>query len=308
MVNYLITVIFILTVAITTGSIVITSHLRNTYKSEVFSALLFFLAFYFTFGFYAIWGQLIVTSFLSNFVTSVLLEKIKDIMVLLGAPFLVFASLMFVRLAREISGRKTSNSFMLWFIFTNLLIITGLGYTMIKYQHINIQLLVKYYFLSLTILFTLYGVLCFHFPKKYQMKFWYPDMIKISVVLVSLMTIQIITFLLYDYSILIVLLFILGYFIYGGFMPVYFKYRADLTKLILNSSTNISFEHFCKKYGISPRETEIVNEICNGLTNQQIADKLFISLQTVKDHTHRIYSKTECASRAQLIRIVNHGT
>jgi len=67
---------------------------------------------------------------------------------------------------------------------------------------------------------------------------------------------------------------------------------------------NYSLEEFCKKYEVSPRETDIVREICNGLSNKEISDKLFISLQTVKDHTHRIYIKTNVKSRVQLIYLV----
>ena len=88
-------------------------------------------------------------------------------------------------------------------------------------------------------------------------------------------------------------------------MPIYIRYKSDLSKLLPENEMSESFEQFCKTFEISPRETEIVNEICKGLSNQQIADRLFISLQTVKDHTHRIYSKTNCTSRSQLIRMVN---
>jgi len=65
-----------------------------------------------------------------------------------------------------------------------------------------------------------------------------------------------------------------------------------------------SFEDFCKKYEVSPRESDIIREICNGLSNKEISEKLFISLQTVKDHTHRIYIKTNVKSRVQLINLV----
>jgi DNA-binding NarL/FixJ family response regulator len=75
--------------------------------------------------------------------------------------------------------------------------------------------------------------------------------------------------------------------------------------LLAKPENNLNFDTLCRNFDISPREKEIVQEICKGLTNQQIADKLFISLQTVKDHTHRIYIKVNCASRAQLITIVN---
>jgi len=57
--------------------------------------------------------------------------------------------------------------------------------------------------------------------------------------------------------------------------------------------------------GITKRERQIVREICSGKTNQQIADALFISLQTVKDHTHRIYSKIGVSSRIQLVQKVS---
>jgi ATP/maltotriose-dependent transcriptional regulator MalT len=67
---------------------------------------------------------------------------------------------------------------------------------------------------------------------------------------------------------------------------------------------DLSFEEFCKQFEVSPRETDIVREICNGLSNKEISDTLFISLQTVKDHTHRIYVKTNVKSRVQLINRV----
>ncbi len=59
------------------------------------------------------------------------------------------------------------------------------------------------------------------------------------------------------------------------------------------------------KYQITKREREIVEQICQGKTNQQIADELFISLQTVKDHTHRIYTKIGINGRMKLVQLVN---
>ena len=54
------------------------------------------------------------------------------------------------------------------------------------------------------------------------------------------------------------------------------------------SGKESSFDEFCKRFEVSPRESEVIMEICNGLSNKEISDKLFISLQTVKDHTHHI--------------------
>lgn len=71
---------------------------------------------------------------------------------------------------------------------------------------------------------------------------------------------------------------------------------------------NIDFKTFCDFYEISKREAEIVLEICTGKTNKAISEKLFITLQTVKDHTHRIYTKTGVKSRVQLANLVREKT
>jgi LuxR family maltose regulon positive regulatory protein len=42
---------------------------------------------------------------------------------------------------------------------------------------------------------------------------------------------------------------------------------------------------------LSHREREVLELVADGLTNQQIAERLFLSLSTVKWHTHQIYGK-----------------
>lgn len=64
-----------------------------------------------------------------------------------------------------------------------------------------------------------------------------------------------------------------------------------------------NFEDFCLKYEISRREAEIIREIQAGKSNLEIAGTLFITLQTVKDHIHRIFTKTGVSNRVQLINL-----
>jgi DNA-binding NarL/FixJ family response regulator len=64
-------------------------------------------------------------------------------------------------------------------------------------------------------------------------------------------------------------------------------------------------EQLYLRYQITSREQEVIEQICLGKTNQQIADTLFISLQTVKDHTHRIYTKVGINSRMKLVQMLN---
>jgi len=52
---------------------------------------------------------------------------------------------------------------------------------------------------------------------------------------------------------------------------------------------------------LTERETEILQLLAAGLSNQQIADKLSITLRTVKFHTTNIYSTLRVRSRSQAI-------
>jgi ATP/maltotriose-dependent transcriptional regulator MalT len=52
---------------------------------------------------------------------------------------------------------------------------------------------------------------------------------------------------------------------------------------------------------LSDREIEVLKLIAAGLTNQEIAERLFISLNTVRTHTKNINSKLDVHSRTQAI-------
>ncbi len=59
---------------------------------------------------------------------------------------------------------------------------------------------------------------------------------------------------------------------------------------------------------LSPREREVAALVTEGLSNKQIACRLFISLATVKDHMHHILTKTGLASRAGVAAaVVGHS-
>jgi two-component system nitrate/nitrite response regulator NarL len=51
---------------------------------------------------------------------------------------------------------------------------------------------------------------------------------------------------------------------------------------------------------LTPREKEMTQAVVEGLSNQQIAERFQISIQTVKKHLSTIYEKTGCKSRTQL--------
>lgn len=51
---------------------------------------------------------------------------------------------------------------------------------------------------------------------------------------------------------------------------------------------------------LSPREIEVLDLASQGTTNKEIADKLFISVGTVKNHVHNILEKLHLKNRAQI--------
>jgi DNA-binding NarL/FixJ family response regulator len=52
---------------------------------------------------------------------------------------------------------------------------------------------------------------------------------------------------------------------------------------------------------LSPREMEVLKLLARGLSNQQIANDLFISLSTVKNHVHHIIEKLGASDRVQAV-------
>ena len=51
---------------------------------------------------------------------------------------------------------------------------------------------------------------------------------------------------------------------------------------------------------LSPREGEIVSLVAQGFKNKEIADKIFTSEQTVKNHLHNIFDKLDVSDRLEL--------
>jgi DNA-binding NarL/FixJ family response regulator len=51
--------------------------------------------------------------------------------------------------------------------------------------------------------------------------------------------------------------------------------------------------------GLTEREAEVLALIAAGLTNAEIAERLFVAETTVKTHINRIFAKTQSRDRAQ---------
>nr|NQU93206.1 hypothetical protein [Bacteroidota bacterium] len=72
-----------------------------------------------------------------------------------------------------------------------------------------------------------------------------------------------------------------------------------IEKLKLAIDKTEKFKNPHSEAGLSTRELDILKLVAEDLTNQEIADKLFISLNTVKTHFKNIYFKLEVDNRAK---------
>jgi len=54
---------------------------------------------------------------------------------------------------------------------------------------------------------------------------------------------------------------------------------------------------------ITPRELEILEQIAAGLSNREIAEKVFVSENTVKTHASRLFEKLGASRRTQAVQI-----
>lgn len=87
-----------------------------------------------------------------------------------------------------------------------------------------------------------------------------------------------------------------------GFLINRFLFRPKAP--ILASQAAIIVEYNSEKLktlGISKREYEVLQEIAHGLSNQEIAAKLFISESTVKSHVSNLLLKLDAKRRTQAI-------
>ena len=57
-----------------------------------------------------------------------------------------------------------------------------------------------------------------------------------------------------------------------------------------------------RSFGISKREHEVLELMARGLSNQEIADQLFVSLNTVKTHSANLFIKLDVKRRTQAVQ------
>lgn len=86
---------------------------------------------------------------------------------------------------------------------------------------------------------------------------------------------------------------------------------APMNSNIANKVLNLFKKHIPtsnKNFALTKREIEILNLLVEGFENKTIAEKLFISVQTVRNHIRHIYNKLHVHSKSQaVVKAIREG-
>lgn len=308
--------IIFLSVCAALFAILITYQLNKKYRLSYLSTYLYFQIFINVFGIYGILGQLIAKKILqqqdSSFQT---IETIGHFFSFLGLPFMIFAWYMFIRLCREIVEKKLSRTFNLSYFFALTFVFFAYGGAIIfinlsalgdkTYVYLSSSVLALYVSIEIVVLAVALSQLFVH-GRKIKDENKQKAIQNFAFLNLFVYCLGIILFL-YSSQKWTLAVFYLFVFISANIPPVLY-WRAYLRKHfvapVLQKVNALAMKKFLEEYGISKREEEVIQQLCEGKTNKEISEALFISLQTVKDHIYRIYQKTDIKNRVQLINLI----
>ena len=307
-------VTFVLCLGLTAATVLVSRQLLSTYASEFLRHHFYYLAAVHAFAFYGLWGQVLTRGVLAAVDTDAAVVNVVAVFVpVLGVPFLFVSWAMLVNMAGSMFGRTIEPKWHSAHVVVFGLLLLGAWTAIARMQAepaspldvlgvieaaamIGIELLYFSAFLILVLRFRVVaegdkrrvllvfsGLLCGAFVARSLLA-------ALVLVDIRLGAIGLLAF-------------------HGSNLPALLYLRANADRVFppvkAEHATKQGVEHVLDHYGVTKRERQIVQKICLGKTNKQIAEELFISLQTVKDHTHRIYSKMGVNSRVQLEQMMN---
>ena len=280
-------------------------------KKQFLQILLYQQIFLFTFFIYGIWGNLAIREIVADVeLVAELEQKLAMFIPLIGTPFLMVSWFMLLKFGYNMNGYIISRK-VVYFYFTGFTATLLLLTVFIQTGHLGIPEKPDAAIIRLIVFINFLIHLVFAFPflkSRKNPEILFPKNELRKTMYFHFAGAVIYSVLLYFfnfYGFVSTCLAILALFAASVVIPLRLKYLQQGKQ---ESYNNMDYTTFCTEYEISKRESEIVWEICTGKTNKAIAEKLFITLQTVKDHTHRIYTKTNVKSRVQLANLVRKKT
>ncbi len=303
---------FILCLGLTAASVLVSRQLVATYASEFLRHHFYYLAAVHAFAFYGLWGQILTRWLLAAIDADTAdVDRVAGILPVLGVPFLFVSWIMLLNMACSMFGKTLKPAWHSVHVVALLALLAGswVAVTLLQAESPATSL-------ALIEAVAMVGIELFYFSVFLALAWRFraaaePDKRRVLLTFAALLVGAYAA-----RSLLAGLVFVdirLGAVallaVHASNLPplLYLRAKADrvFVPVKAEQATKLGVEHALDRYGVTKRERQIVEKVCLGKTNKQIADELFISLQTVKDHTHRIYSKMGINSRTQLVQMMN---
>lgn len=283
---------FLFCLALTAGGVMLIFRFKNLKALPAFSYLQYYMILIYIFGFYVLWSEL----FLMYLPLKPEIAGFSSLVTVLGTPFLLIAAVLQLLVVQNLLSIKLNRLFLPAFLLINAACVCFLlykgGFLILEHVKGIYAISGSLFAICAAILLAGFSTTLFSVRNKWLL----------AGIFMSMAFLYTVPIFLSGEDFFVNLAFVFLFFLLNTGFCIFFVYQIE-PKSAPARGVN-SFESFVREYGITSRESEIIQEIYQGKSNQQIADTLFVTLQTVKDHTSRIYQKTDVKSRARLVTLI----
>lgn len=306
-------VIALLSVAAGIWSILYINRLKETFNTSYLNTFLYYQILLFVFGVYGLLGMTIIDEILKNLETpSGTIETMITFLPFLGIPFLIAAWYMFIKLSAELTQKKIKAIYTIIYFTALMLLMLVVGIITFYFfqsrpeKAVELTLNAKNILILFDLLIFCVALFYLYFAgrniKNNTSKKMVLTFAHINVAVKVILTVM---FYFSTRGSITGAIYLLLFFSCNIPAMLYLDHYLNIHYL-KNSENNANnpFIQFISDYNLTKREWEITEKICKGMTNKEISETLFISLQTVKDHCYRIYKKTGVRNRVELVNLV----
>jgi DNA-binding CsgD family transcriptional regulator len=282
---------FTMCLSMTAGGLLILIRFHQTRKSSSFQYLQYFLILLYVYGYYSLWSGIL----LSGFMQIENVERIALLLAQMGAPFLLVSLAMLLVWAARLQKRPVIPLLLLTAGSSGVIVLALVwsGWSVAdSLSSLGTVVAMTSTLALLGVLLTGKQPFISRSGKRWLMMLIFASGIIHLTIFTPLTAFQ-------HFNGVFAFLF----YLLNTAMVVIYCYQATEEM----APPSLSLDDMLRRYGISKREADVLRGIYAGQTNQEIANQLFISLQTVKDHSSRIYQKTFVKNRAQLTTLIRES-
>jgi DNA-binding CsgD family transcriptional regulator len=314
MLSLILIVTFVFCLGMAVAAVLIGHQLITTYASEFPRYYFYYLAAFYAFAFYGLWGQILSRAVLASFDTQdATIEIFANFIPILSVPLLFVSWLMLVSMAHSLVGKAMRPA---WYSAHALIFIALLAGSWIAIALLepgpeapttSLGLIEACAIIAIELVYYSAFVILIVRSKDELAADRRVPILRFALLVFGAYVFRSLLAGLALLDLRLGALSLLAFFGANLVPLLYLRGTADrvFDAVRAEHASNQGLTQIFERHGVTRREQQIVQKICLGKTNKQIAEELFITLQTVKDHTHRIYSKVGVKSRIQLVQLMN---